>query len=314
MLKILKVDHKKLKRIIEILGRVFLWFLPIILVHIYLYHLSSGKVPWYAYLAFLFIYMSITGEFNIFGFKKKRISLKKIEKKLNDEIQTGINLFTIILLVNILSLFEIRWYITTLGSLLILFALYMLEDYFSFYPFSHYDLKRKTEISVYISYDEYLLIYGFIFSLDLVKVLYEDWMLNTTQSFDLSLVYNVLLCTLIFSMAVVNILINSWRINRRFKSIINLKTKNLQQEKSHIIRVMKDISKLTLKKEDNEEHWRRNEILKTRLNQIEKEINEISGEYLLKPLNYLSKIPILIAVIYGLFEIFMRILELLNLS
>lgn len=289
---------------------VYLLLLPIMLA---IFIISSPRgVRYVVYISiFLFSYLGIIDEIEEFRNFKRIFKLKKLENKVYDDIKDNLHIF-IFFIIGILS-FTLYYTLKTsnLDFKYLIIPLFLIIFIFLFskiLPFFHFSLRKKVELYAYVSFAEIMIITVFINSLYfIVRYLYPFLSLESFMYGNLTGVSLMFVGILFIS--IINIQINTWRINRRFSHIIDLKTKKLKIEKNKINKATKDISDIALKKSDYEELWRRNEILKTRLSCIEKEINKISNEYISKP-HYLSKIPILIAVIYGVFEIFVKILEL----
>jgi len=313
--KLKEGDYKKFKNFIK---DDIIYFLPLFP---FLFAIFRPEILYFL-VFFALLYYGIVIESNHLSFFKGACSdPKNLEIMINMEFGEGIYSFMFIsiiyLIYHVVQLYLKIHIIAIILIVLIFFFINYLTAYFAVYYseyfLSHFDLKRKIELSVYISPVEFFIISSLAYFLVFLNKSWLDLTLYLSiQSFEyLNIVKISFICVIALIVVIINIQINSWRINKRFERIINLKTKDFKKEKNKIIKTMRDISDSALKKRDDKEQWRRNEILKTRLNYIESEINKISNEYTSKP-NYLSKIPIIVAVIYALFEIFMKILEFLS--
>jgi len=312
--KLKEANYKKFKKYIRRLGKFFLVFftIPLFLICIYFF-IFKERCSSSIFLVFIVLYWFIISEIDSFNRFKKYSNLKNLESKIDKNIADNIPYLTYILIFYFFSSAKINIiiFLFVVGPIIVIFDIFFSEK---FYHLFHFNLKRKVELSVYTSLEEVFIISLFPFIIDILNGLYLNLIsyLSIQSPEYFIILKNLLLIVVILIASIVNIQVNSWRIDKRLKHIISLKTKDLKKERDKIIKTIKNISDSALKKKDNKEQWRRNEILKTRLSCIESEINKISNEYTSKP-NYLSKIPVLVAMIYAMFEIFMKIFEILHL-
>lgn len=309
----LKTDKEKIRRYLARLKSLCILMILLTLFSFCFIFIPKKITFFLILIVFFSLILFWLDKINFSRFFKKVSNLKKLESEIDEELDIHIFLFITFLIFMSLALVRVPFIIIIIVpiSSLILKLFFFLD----FFPLSHLNLKNKVELSAYISFIEYFIIFSFISFLEFLNRSWQDLTLYLSiQSIEhLNIVKILLMGAVILLMTIINIQINNWRINKRFKHIVSLKTKDLKNEKSEIIKTIKDISGFALKKKDSEEQWRRNGILKTRLSCIESEINKISNEYTSKP-DYLSKIPILIGVIYILFDILMKFLEILSLQ
>jgi len=309
----LKTDKEKIRRYLARLKNLCILMILLTLFSFCFIFIPKKITFFLILIVFFSLILFWLDKISFSRFFKKVSNLKKLESEIDEELDIHIFLFITLLIFMSLALVRVPFIIIIIVpvSSLILKLFFFLD----FFPLSHFNLKNKVELSAYISFIEYFIIFSFISFLEFLNRSWQDLTLYLSiQSIEhLNIVKILLMGAVILLMTIINIQINNWRINKRFKHIVSLKTKDLKNEKSEIIKTIKGISGFALKKKDNEEQWRRNGILKTRLSCIESEINKISNEYTSKP-DYLSKIPILIGVIYILFDILMKFLEILSLQ
>lgn len=314
----LKRYCEKFKNFIKESWIYILIFLPIFLSTLFflLYFVFKEDVYFYILAVGVCLYLCIIIEIISFRIFKEHSDLENLESKIDKEVELHPFLFIYLPIIIILVYMEINLIIFLFITFLMGYLIAMSYKFFSskLHFSSYFNLKRKLELSVYISLEEGIIL---LCLANFFEFLNESWphltLYLSIQSFEyLNIVKSLFVGGIILIIAIINIQINKWRINRRFEHIANLKTKNLKNERNQIIKVIKNISDSALKNKLDEKQWRRSETLKTRLSFIESEINEISKEYTSKP-EYLSRVPILITAIYILFQLFMKFFEFLGL-
>lgn len=308
----IKAKYTRYEEYISPFGVLLSIISPLIFLIVLFPYMRENPILFSLYTSFCFFYLFIIVEYIEFSDQKACANLEELENKINENIKAGIfmiGLIGVIVVLQVLLPWITKVLIASVMSLFICAFGFFFSHIFSYFDL---DLKAKVEVFMYISPSESILVMSFGVFLLFLFYVNNNFILHVLfqTSIEPTISWRIIFCVTVVIMAIINIHINTWRASKRLRLIFNSKTKELKGEKNSIVDAMKDISNSVLNGKCSEQQWRRNQVLKMRLENIENEIERTSEKYKLKS-NYLSRIPILVAMLYALYEIIIKVLEML---